>query len=139
MDLFNYKCLFFKDYINRNGFIHDLFSSGTIEQFKFLAFECQLTPSKLLPSNTKKTHLHYAVLYNRLDLLKYFVSIDNKVYKQDFDGLTILHYAVLENNMDICCYLLKNYPELNTIQDYENRLPIKYTNNLELQTILKYN
>ena len=116
----------FPEVLNDDYFIEDLFRNGSLAHFNLLFYHFKLQPNKLFPSNTKKSLLHYAVIYDRLELLQEFIKFTDLVYLVDIDGMTILHWSVTEDLLEITEFIVSAAPDMQYIFDNYNKLPKDY-------------
>ncbi|WP_054849042.1 ankyrin repeat domain-containing protein [Vulcanisaeta sp. JCM 14467] len=71
------------------------------------------------------TPLHYAVLGNRLDIVKYLIENGADINARDNTGKTPLHFAAKNGYLDIVKYLIENKADIN-VKDNIGKTPLDY-------------
>ena len=124
MEEFKFKIINYPEILNDELFIPELIMNGSVYHFEFL-FN-YYDPVTIISSNTKKTILHYMVIYRRLDLLTNFIGIKDLAVRRDIDGMSILHWACFEGLTDMSKFIRQRIPILENVADNDGKLPIDY-------------
>lgn len=100
--------------LDRHQFAHRLFNkirqNGDIYDIQMLVFKsCRININLNCLEHNGQPLVHLCCLYNRLDLLKFFVEFGHcDILTMNRDGWLPIHIAVYLGYMDIVIYLLES-------------------------------
>ena len=118
--------------------IHDAAKNGYINLLKYMIERQHIDPN-LKDEKESKTPLHYAVMYKKIDIVKYLLDNAKANPKAtDKNGFIPLHIACEMNNLEIVTYLIEKSPRSVDIPNFEGMTPLHIASQFSNVNIVKY-
>ncbi|SPR03352.1 ankyrin repeat domain-containing protein [Orientia tsutsugamushi] len=131
--------IFFSESID----LQDAIISGDIKYVELFFSQYNTIINLQDENNDNYTALHYAVIYNQIEIIKIILEYNPNIKLQDHDGNTALHYAAAYGHTNIAELLLKYDPDCTNLLDEDNWTALHYAaaygNIGSIKLLLKYN
>ncbi|WP_223844916.1 ankyrin repeat domain-containing protein [Orientia tsutsugamushi] len=136
-------CTEVENFFSESIDLQDAIISGDIKYVELFFSQYNTIINLQDENNDNYTALHYAVIYNQIEIIKIILEYNPNIKLQDHDGNTALHYAAAYGHTNIAELLLKYDPDCTNLLDEDNWTALHYAaaygNIGSIKLLLKYN